>query len=38
MQLRDRVTSTVSVQAEETVDYEVTFSHLESIPSGFTKR
>jgi heme-degrading monooxygenase HmoA len=30
MQLRDRVTSTVNVQVEETVDYEVTFAHLES--------
>jgi hypothetical protein len=30
MQLRDRVTSTVDVEVEETVDYEVTFAHLES--------
>jgi heme-degrading monooxygenase HmoA len=30
MAFRDRVTSTVDVQVEETVDYEVTFAHLES--------
>ena len=29
-QFRDRVTAAVSVQVEETVDYEVTFAHLES--------
>jgi heme-degrading monooxygenase HmoA len=30
MQFRDRVTATVNVEVEETVDYEVTFAHLES--------
>jgi hypothetical protein len=30
MQFRDRVTATVNVQVEETVDYEVTFAHLGS--------
>jgi heme-degrading monooxygenase HmoA len=30
MQLRDRVTATVNVRVEETVDYEVTFAHLGS--------
>jgi heme-degrading monooxygenase HmoA len=29
-EFRDRVTSTVDVKIEETVDYEVTFAHLES--------
>jgi hypothetical protein len=30
MQVRDRVTSTVEVQVEESVGYEVTFAHIES--------
>jgi hypothetical protein len=30
MQFRDRVTATVNVQVEETVDFEVTFAHLGS--------
>ena len=30
MQFRDRVTSTVNVEVEETVGYEVSFAHLES--------
>lgn len=30
MAFRDRVTSTVDVQVEETVDFEVTFAHLDS--------
>jgi hypothetical protein len=30
MQFRDRVTATVNVEVEETVDYEVTFAHLGS--------
>lgn len=30
MEFRDSVTSAVSVQVEETVDYEVTFAHVES--------
>jgi hypothetical protein len=28
MKFRDRITATVNVQVEETVDYEVTFAHL----------
>lgn len=34
MRLRDRVTSTVNGQVEETVDCEVTFAHLESELAG----
>jgi hypothetical protein len=30
LEFRDRVTSAVNVQVEETLDYEVTFGHLES--------
>jgi heme-degrading monooxygenase HmoA len=30
MRLRDRVTATVNVQVEETVDYRITFAHLGS--------
>jgi heme-degrading monooxygenase HmoA len=30
IEFRDRVTSTVNVQVEETVDYQVTVAHLES--------
>jgi hypothetical protein len=30
MEFRDRITSTVDVQVEETVGYEVTFAHLET--------
>jgi hypothetical protein len=30
LEFRDRVTSAVNVQVEETLDYEVTFAHLES--------
>jgi heme-degrading monooxygenase HmoA len=30
MAFRDRITSTVDVQVEETVGYEVTFAHIES--------
>lgn len=34
MEFRDRVTSTVNVQVEETIDYEVTFAHLDSRLAG----
>jgi hypothetical protein len=38
MQFRDRVTATVNVQVEETVDYEVTFAHFGSGMAAETRK
>ena len=37
MQFRDRITSAVNVQVEETVGYEVTFAHVGPLMSHLTK-